>query len=51
MNSIEWEITLHLHDFDESWKRYEVGKGSDIVILNSRFKIAYLLCEEISWTY
>ena len=22
MNSTEWEITLHLTDFDESWMRY-----------------------------
>ena len=29
MNSTEWEITLHLHDFDESWMRYASGNGSE----------------------
>ena len=38
MNSTEWEMTLHLHDFDEFWMRYAAGKGLDIVIPNSRFK-------------
>ena len=37
VNSTEWEITVHLHDFDEFWMRYATGMGSDIVILNSRF--------------
>ena len=37
MNSTEWEITVHLNDFDEIWMRYATGMGSDIVILNSRF--------------
>ena len=27
MSSTEWEITLHLHDFDEFWKRYALGKS------------------------
>ena len=30
MNSTEWEITIYLHDFDESWMRYGLGRGSDI---------------------
>ena len=38
MNSTEWEITLHLHDFDEFWMRYTSGKSSDIVFLNSSFQ-------------
>ena len=35
MNSTEWEITLHLHDFDEFWMRYAIGRGFDIVIFIS----------------
>ena len=30
VNSTEWEIKLHFHDFDEFWKYYTLGKGSDI---------------------
>ena len=37
MNSTEWNITLHLNEFDESWMRYAYGMGSHIIILNSRF--------------
>ena len=37
MNSTEWEITIHLQEFDESWIRDASGRGSDIIILNSRF--------------
>ena len=37
LNSTEWEITVHLHDFDEFWQSYASGKGSDIEILKSRF--------------
>ena len=29
VNSPEWEITLLLHEFDESWMRYALGRGSD----------------------
>ena len=29
---------MHLNDFDEFWKRYAIGRGSDKVILNSRFQ-------------
>ena len=38
MNSTEWEITVHLHDFDEFWMRYAAGRSSDIVIFNSHFQ-------------
>ena len=38
MNTTEWEITVHLHDFDEFWMRYAKGKGSDTVIFNSHFQ-------------
>ena len=38
MNSTEWEITLHLHDYDEFWMHYATGRGSDKVILNSNFQ-------------
>ena len=41
MNSTEWEITLYMHDFDESWMRYGLGRGSDIKILKSRFQISH----------
>ena len=44
MNSPEWEITLYLHEFDESWMRYALGKGSDKSIrklLFPRFHIQY----------
>ena len=35
---------MHLHDFDEFWKRYALGRGSNIVILNSRFQdINYII--------
>ena len=37
LNSTEWNITLHLHDFDQSWMRYALGKGSDIIILDTHF--------------
>ena len=30
VNSTEWEITVHLHEFDESWMRYTIGRVSDI---------------------
>ena len=33
VNSQEWEITLHLHEFDESWMRYALGIGSDTEII------------------
>ena len=33
VNSPEWEITLHLHEFDESWMRYALGRGSDTEII------------------
>ena len=36
MNSTEWNITLHLNAFDESWMRYELGRGSDLIIQNLR---------------
>ena len=29
VNSPEWEITLLLHEFDESWMRYALGRGSE----------------------
>ena len=38
LNSTEWEITLHLHDFDESWMRYDLGRCSYVFIPNSLFK-------------
>ena len=37
VNSTEWEITVHLHEFDESWMRYAIGRVPDIVILLSGF--------------
>ena len=37
LNSTEWEVTLHLEDFDESWMRYVLGRGSYTIVLNSRF--------------
>ena len=30
VNSTEWEITLHLHEFRQSWMRYALGRGSDM---------------------
>ena len=30
VNSAEWEITLHLHEFRQSWMRYALGRGSDM---------------------
>ena len=30
VNSTEWEITVDMHEFDESWMRYEVGRVLDI---------------------
>ena len=30
VNSTEWEITVDMHEFDESWMRYVVGRVSDI---------------------
>ena len=33
VDSPEWEITLLLHEFDESWMRYAIGKGSDTEII------------------
>ena len=30
LNSTEWEITIYLHDFDELWMRYGLGRSSDI---------------------
>ena len=52
LNSTEWNITLHLHDFDQSWMRYALGKGSDIIILDTHFSgyhiiYSYSLFEEI----
>ena len=43
MNSTEWEIALHLQDFDEFWMQYALGKGSDMKIQNSRFQDAISL--------
>ena len=37
VNSPEWEITLHLHEFDESWMRYILGRSSDRIIMISNF--------------
>ena len=44
LNLIEWEITLDLNEFDESWMRYALGRVSDTIILNSRFQ-----SKEIGW--
>ena len=30
VNSTEWEITVHLHEFDESWMHYAIGRVSDM---------------------
>ena len=38
LNSTEWEITIHVHEFDESWMRYALGRRSDLIKLNSRFQ-------------
>ena len=38
MNSTEWEITIHLHDFDEFWMSYATGRGLNMVIFNSHFQ-------------
>ena len=38
LNSTEWEITVHLYDFDEFWMSYATGKGSDEIILNLHFQ-------------
>ena len=34
LNSTEWEITLHLYEFDDSWMRYAKGRRSTRIILN-----------------
>ena len=45
MDSPEWEITLYLHEFDESWMRYALGRGSDQIIRKSLFiKISNSIC-------
>ena len=42
LNSTEWEITLHLYEFDDLWMRYAKGKRSTRIILKSFVaKIAY----------
>ena len=41
MNSTEWEITIYFHDFEESWMRYGLGRGSDIKILTHVFQISH----------
>ena len=28
VNSTEWEMTINLHEFDESWMRYAIGRVS-----------------------
>ena len=38
VNSTEWEITIHLHDFDEFWMSYATGRGLNMVIFNSHFQ-------------
>ena len=38
VNLTEWEITLHLNEFDESWMRYQLGRVSDII---KKLKIRY----------
>ena len=30
VNSTEWEMTIDMHEFDESWMRYVVGRVLDI---------------------
>ena len=30
VNSTEWDITVDMHEFDESWMRYVVGRVLDI---------------------
>ena len=45
LNSTEWEITINLHAFDESWMRYALGWDSLRTILKShcwKFHIHYV---------
>ena len=32
MNSTEWEITVHLHDFDEFWMRYGTRSSNRLMV-------------------
>ena len=44
MNSTEWEIKLHFHDFDEFWKYYTLGKGSDIALYHIGLYVYWRHC-------
>ena len=37
VNAPEWEITLYLHEFDELWMRYTLGREPDKSIRKSHF--------------
>ena len=41
LNSTEWEITVHMQEFDEFWMRYASGRGSSILVLNLQFSISH----------
>ena len=48
VNSTEWKITVHLDEFDESWMRYSLGRGSDKIILNTHFPSCHIYFAETS---
>ena len=47
LNSTEWEITLHLYEFADSWMRYGKGKRSTRIILNLLLQNYILISRKI----